>query len=175
MSNKHVYRTDLQGLLEDLKNVDVNCCPPLVQETQMPAAELDLPVTSAQEQIRKMPFERRQWGVLKLLGSPLKLSGGIYKKTKIMKSKTLSSVCLQKDESDLGAKKCDSSFHSNHVTSSRYRTWLRAYSSLTLMMKLMFQHPSGKGKYIWGSVLVVWAALFSFSVEISSLHPALLG
>lgn len=51
---------------------------------------------------------------------------------------------------------------------------LCASSFYTLIMKLMFQHPSGKGKYIWGSVLVIWAALFSFSVEISSLHLALL-
>lgn len=37
---------------------------------------------------------------------------------------------------------------------------LCASSFRTLIMKLMFQHPSGKGKCIWGAMLVVWAAFF---------------
>ena len=77
MSNKHVYRTDLWGHLEDFKNVNVNCCLSLVQEIRIRAAELYLPVTSAQKQIRMISFETRPEELLKLLGSPLKLSGRI--------------------------------------------------------------------------------------------------
>lgn len=46
-SNKYVYRTDLQGHLEDFLNVSVNCCLSVVPEVQIRAAELELPVTSA--------------------------------------------------------------------------------------------------------------------------------